>query len=103
MKFTRWAWNQVDKDSNGIASQKDIYRLIRRYNQHVSKNINIMRLIERFDKNKDRVLDGNKFQNLLSVRILRAQQPPAFLVFLTALGNRLHAKRKFPERIQNGF
>ena len=43
--------------------------LVKKYNTYVSKNINIMRLIQKFDKVKNRVLDSDEVHGLLSVMV----------------------------------
>ena len=63
----RWAWSQVDKDGNGIASQKDLYRLLKKYNEHVRTSANIIQLVQKFDRNKDKILDCDELHQLLSV------------------------------------
>ena len=63
----RWAWLQINKNGDCVVSKKDIYRTLKRYNQHVSENCNIHRLIRKFDKNEDRILDAVEFQGLISV------------------------------------
>jgi hypothetical protein len=63
----RWAWEQIDIDGNGMVSKKEIYRLMKKYNQHVADNVNILRLIRKCDKNEDRILVASEIQSLLTV------------------------------------
>ena len=48
---------------------KDMYRMTKKYNKYVIDNVNVWKLIRKFDKNKDEILDESEIQILLSVSI----------------------------------
>ncbi len=67
----------MDKQGTGVASQKDMYRMVKAYNTHVSSNVNIESLISRFERKKDHFLGLAELCSLLSVREVSLRARPA--------------------------
>ncbi len=59
----------MDKKGTGVASRKDTYRLMKKYNRVVNSGVNVMKLIRRCDKNKDNVLEASEIHELLKVEM----------------------------------
>ena len=57
----------MDKNHNGIGSRKDIYRLIKKYNDVVRAGVNVQKVIRRCDKDNDSILDASEVHELLKV------------------------------------
>jgi hypothetical protein len=68
----RWAWQQVKKKGTYTTSMKDMYRMTKKYNKYVIDNVNVWKLIRKFDQNKDEILDEFEIQLLLTVSFFRA-------------------------------
>ncbi len=64
----RWAWSQVDKSGNGVASKKDIYWMRKKYAEIIRGNSNIENLIRKHDTHKRNALNPLEMRSLLSVR-----------------------------------
>ena len=64
----RWAFRMVYKTQSTKVSRSDLYLLKQNYNKHVMEsNINILKLIEVCDANKNNALDKDELRILLSV------------------------------------
>ncbi len=67
----------MDRQGTGVASKKDMYRMLKAYNTHVSSNVNVERLIARYEKKGDRALGEAELCSLMSVREACASAGPA--------------------------
>ena len=57
----------VDKQQTGLVSKKDLYWMRKGYLTFVDNHADITRLIEKYDRNKDNVLDASELHMLLMV------------------------------------
>ena len=58
-----------------MVSKKDVYRLMKKYNDHVRENVNIESLLSRFDPNNEGALEHHDALDLISVIQLLASAP----------------------------
>ncbi len=57
----------ADKDKDGSISQLELAPVISKYRDYLKAQPDIMKLIQKFDSNRDRILDSAEMQALLKV------------------------------------
>ncbi len=57
----------ADKDKDGIINQKELMSIITKYGAYLKAQPDIMKLIQQFDTNGDRILDKTEMHKLLQV------------------------------------